>query len=153
MPAPKPQHTGVLLDIDRAKAKPVYRQAASAAQVDRYAELDGLVERFKPTRIEHECLRAVLLPGDEFPGDADAVAHGVTMDVLITMRDNARTVTPQGKRKFLKMLGATEFLKRCTLALKQLPDPKDPTNLFSIQDRTGPRHLTVVALPRLQAAA
>jgi hypothetical protein len=133
---------------------PVPIDSARRASVDRYARLDGAIVAFKATVAEHRDLREEILGWyPDLAPEADATAPGAVFDVVVTARDNEREVTPQGMRKLSKMLGLTEFFRRCRYPLKQLPDAKDPANLYTMQERTGPRHLKPIAKLQLQAAA
>lgn len=100
-----------------------------------------------------ELRKLILARYPNLANDATAIAIGLTMNGLVTECDQKREVTPQGKRKLFHQWKATEFFRRCELALKQLPDPKDPLNLYSVQGKSGPRHVKPVAKPQLQAAA
>jgi hypothetical protein len=127
--------------------------SARAARVDDYVRLDGKITAFKPILNEHRAAREEILGWyPELLGSESVTAPGALFDVLVTARDNERSVTPLGKRKLSKMLGLPEFFRRCAFPLKHLPDPTDPYSLFSEQLRTGPRHLKPVPKPLLRAA-
>jgi hypothetical protein len=68
----------------------------------------------------------------------------LSCDVLISARDNVRSVTMAGKQKLFRLWGPKSFIAKATVLLKNLPDPKDEEALYTIQALTGPRHLHVM---------
>jgi hypothetical protein len=123
-----------------------------AAKVEEFAKLDFEIQAFKAKIKRHQdLLDEILGYFQTLDGGKPAKAEGTTFDVIISAADNKREVTPAGKQKLKKLWGAVQFLKNCSISLKHLPDPKDTGNLYSISERTGPRHLSPV--PRLQQAA
>jgi hypothetical protein len=61
--------------------------------------------------------------------------------VVVTPCDQQRVITLAGLTKLRKEWGVPTFMRRVGIALKFLPDPKDPGNIYTMQARTGPRHL------------
>jgi len=136
------------------------RTAASdrAAVVDEWGQLDAELARldattsYKSKERRKESLRETILSWhDKLPGDKEAIEHGTAYDVHITARDHQRVVSIAGKQKLRKLWGVTKFFEMCVIALKQLPDPKDSAGAYTVNDRTGPRHLK--ALPVVAKAA
>jgi hypothetical protein len=125
------------------------------AIVEEYALLDHQVVAFKSKLKRHDELRKEILAGYEsLDGAETAIAKGQTYDALISEADNKREITQTGKTKLRKLWGIPTFLLRCQIALKHLPDPHDPGNLYSISTKTGPRHVSVVpAQAELKLAA
>jgi len=134
--------------VRRAMAQqptPIFPSRESIVQ--EFAVLDGEVAVFKPKLSRHKDLRDVILSWDpNLPPASTKLLPGLTFDVLVTACDSERRVTVEGKRKLWKLWKAGEFLRRCTVTLKVLPDPKDPLSLYTIKDSCGPRHLK--PLPR-----
>lgn len=113
---------------------------------EEFAILDKEVETFKLKLFRHEKLRRLILDWyPSLPPDQEAIVRATTCDILITSRDPLRTVTLKGKRKLFLEWGQAEFIAKCTLYLKHLPDPKDELGLYSESTLSGPRHLHVVA--------
>jgi hypothetical protein len=122
------------------------------AIVEEYALLDHQVVAFKSKLKRHDELRKEILAGYEsLDGAETAIAKGKTHDALISEADNKREITPAGKTKLRKLWGLATYILRSTPALKHLPDPKDPGNVYSISTKTGPRHVSVI--PAQQKAA
>jgi hypothetical protein len=119
----------------------------SRAQVVRqWKQLRGELDVFQPRLNRLYELRGAILGW--YPTLAGSESLVLTTEgIRISECDNQSTVTSQGKKKLIKLWGMTEFLSRVSLALKQLPDPKDPQRLYTSVERTGPRHIT--ALPAL----
>jgi|SRR5215831_662379 len=114
--------------------------------IEEFAILDAQVENFKPIIFRHQKLRQLILDWyPHIPPEQEVTAAGLTVDVLISARDKERTVTPEGKRALFRLWGKDDFIARITVLLKNLPDPKDPGQLYTVQALTGPRHLHVVA--------
>ena len=112
--------------------------------VEEYARLDSQVNAFKPVLSRYEKLRGYIL--DWYPNlapESEELAQGDTHDILISSRDQMRTVTAEGKTKLWKLWGTRTFIARCTMHLKVLPDPADELGLYSQKALTGPRHLFV----------
>ena len=123
------------------------------AIVEEFAILDHQVVAFKHKMQRHQDLRDEILAGyKSLDGAQPALVPGTSFDVLISPADNKREITPAGKTKLRKLWGIPTFLLRCSIALKHLPDPKDPGNLYSISQRTGPRHLSVIPAQQKKAA-
>lgn len=121
--------------------------------VDEFAALDRQVNEFKPKIFRHEKLRKLIL--DWYPGVAaeeEFTVPGISCDVLISARDQIRSVTTEGKRKLFKLWGERGFIAKSTVFLASLPDPKDEKGLYTVQSMTGPRHLHVIARAREKAA-
>jgi hypothetical protein len=83
----------------------------------------------------------------ELRGEEEHFIDGTTSRLLISMCDNRRELTWPGKLKLRKLWGATKLLELMTLASKQLPDPEDKQGLYTVKQRSGPRHLTAIPLP------
>jgi len=122
-----------------------------AAEFDEFARrkraLDDALAPFKSEITWCEKQRETILswyPDSILPPGKTSVGQGKEFDVLISMRDNARRVTVSGKRKLRTLWGAANFLQKILVQLKDLPDPKDPTGLYTEEQRTGPRHLSPV---------
>src|SRR5262245_59390075 len=99
--------------------------------VEEYIALDREVEAFKPTRLRHEKLREIILnwyPG--VAGDQEIAITGGSSNILISARDRMRVVTDEGKRKLFKLWGQRDFIAKCVMHLKYLPDPEDEEALF-----------------------
>ena len=123
------------------------------AIVEEFAILDHQVVAFKHKMQRHQDLREKILAGyKSLDGAEPEIAKGQTFDVLISAADNKREITSAGKTKLRKLWGIPTFLLRCSIALKHLPDPKDPGNLYTLSERTGPRHLSVIPARQKQAA-
>jgi hypothetical protein len=84
-------------------------------------------------------------------GGEEGFIDGTASRLLISMCDFRREVTVAGKRKLKRLWGAQKFLERAKIDAHQLPDPKDKKGLYTVKERTGPRHLT--AIPRPEEAA
>jgi hypothetical protein len=131
-------------------ATPIDQQ--DIADYDRWLVLEAELTPLGPKIKEQAELRKKIL--DRFPNLAPNLAStvsGTDNDIWISPCDNARTITDAGKRRLHKLWGLTLFRKNAWFALKQLPDPDDEQGLFTVKERTGPRHLK--ALPRLKPAA
>jgi hypothetical protein len=114
--------------------------------VEEFCALDREIENYKPRLQRHEMLRSLIL--NWFPDladDTEMTVAGIDHDVLITARDRIRTVTPLGRSKLFKLWGKGNFITKCVVHLKALPDPQDPDGLYTVPARIGPRHLHVVA--------
>src|ERR1019366_817353 len=123
------------------------------AIVEEFAILDHQVVAFKHRMQRHQELRDQILGSFKGLAGADpAIAKGATFDVLVSPADNKREITSAGKTKLRKLWGIPTFLLRCSIALKHLPDPKDPGNLYTLAERTGPRHLSVIPAQQRKAA-
>lgn len=117
------------------------------AIIDEFGKLDAEIAAFKPKLQRHQELRETILAWHQaLPAAQSAEEAGKTCKVLVMPRDNERVITVEGKRKLYRLWGASDFLERCKIALKQLPDPKDPGGKYTAQERTGPRHLKVIPL-------
>ena len=122
------------------------------ADYDRWLVLEAELTPLAPKIKEHAELRKKILA--RFPNLAPNLAdtvNGTDADIWISPCDNERKITDAGKRRLHKLWGLSLFRKNAWFALKQLPDPDDAQNLFTVKERTGPRHLK--ALPRLRPAA
>lgn len=114
--------------------------------IEEYAALDREVQDFKPRLLRHEKLRGLIL--EWYPnvdGEDEITVPGSTCDILISGRDQMRTVTLEGKKKLFQLWGSKGFIARAHVLLKSLPDPEDATGLYTVQSMTGPRHLHVIA--------
>ena len=122
------------------------------ADYDRWLALEAELTPLAPKIKEQAELRKKILARfpNLAPNKADTV-NGTDADIWISPCDNARTITDAGKRELHKLWGLRLFRKNASFTLKQLPDEKDPQGLYTVQERTGPRHLK--ALPRLKPAA
>ena len=112
--------------------------------IEEYAALDQALDNFKPALFRHQKLRELILgwyPGLE-PHE-EAIAPGRNCDIVISAKDQIRRVTAEGKKKLYRLWGSREFIARTTVFLKELPDPKDPRCLYTVQALSGPRHLRV----------
>lgn len=112
------------------------------------AELTPLASKFK----RRDELRTKIL--QRFPDlkpDRGQTVTGTEANIWISEQDNKRVITDPGKRALHKLWGLRLFRKNARFTLSQLPDPDDKAGLFTIQEKTGPRHLK--ALPRLKSAA
>jgi hypothetical protein len=123
------------------------------AAVDEYGQLDSDLARldaehhYESRKRRKEALREVILGWHkDLPADEETIEHGVQYDIRITARDNQRVVSISGKKKLRKLWGAARFLEACAIILKLLPDPKDAAGLYTVNDRTGPRHLKPLAV-------
>lgn len=132
------------------KKRPPVKQSGEWSQrqrlVDEFAALDRAVNDFKPKLFRHEKLRKLIL--DWYPGVAaeeEFTVPGITNDILVSARDQIRSVTLAGKRKLFKLWGPTAFIAKSNVLLKSLPDPEDEKGLYTVQSLTGPRHLHVIA--------
>jgi hypothetical protein len=122
--------------------------------VEEYAALDKLVAEFKPKLFRHEKLRRLILDWyPDTPGDEEITVSGMESDIVISSRDQIRTVSPEGKQKLWKLWGQREFIARATVLLKSLPDPEDAKGLYTVQALAGPRHLHVAARVKAAQAA
>ena len=114
--------------------------------LEEYARLDREIESLRPKLLRHEKLREVILEWyRQVPGEEEITVPGITCDVLITARDRMRAVSLEGRKKLFKLWGAREFVAKVHVYLKSLPDPEDELGLYTVQARTGPRHLHCVA--------
>lgn len=137
----------------KEKAKPTRTAQWNQRQklIEEYAALNREVADFKPKLFRHEKLRQLIL--DWYPaasGEEEITVSGATCDILISGRDEMRTVTLAGKKKLFALWGPKNFIARAHVLLKSLPDPKDEKGLYTVQSMTGPRHLHVIA--RVKAA-
>ena len=133
-----------------SKDRPSPQDAQRRKLVEEFARLDGEVNQFKPTLLRHEKLRHIILDWYEHLNpEEEGLAPGEIHDIVISSRDQMRTVTDTGKQKLFKLWGPRGFIAKSLVLLKSLPDPKDELSLYTRKDLTGPRHLTV----RLKAAA
>ena len=118
--------------------------------VEEFARLDSEVNQFKPSLLRHEKLRHIILGWyEDLAAEEEGLAPGEIHDIVISSRDQMRTVTDAGKLKLFKLWGPRGFIAKSLVLLKSLPDPKDELSLYTRKDLIGPRHLTV----RLKAAA
>jgi len=129
------------------------RPAVSRADlVDEFAQLDTELNSLKGKTKRRDDLRETILGWHaDLPADQQTTENGHYYDVIVSLPDNRRVFTMAGKRKLFRLWGSTKFIERCAIALKFLPDPKDEAGEFTVNGRTGPRHLEV--LPRLKLAA
>jgi hypothetical protein len=122
------------------------------ADYDRWLVLEAELTPLGPKIKEQAELRKKILK--RFPNLAPHLAdtvNGTEADIWISPCDNARKITVAGKKALHKLWGLRLFRLNASFTLEQLPDPKDPQGLYTVQERTGPRHLK--ALPRLKPAA
>lgn len=131
-----------------ADAQSAVSTSTRAEIVARFNRIHGEIQVFKPQIAQMEADRLTILGWypDLQRHESKEVVEGEE-SCLITVADNQRVVTIEGKRKLIKLWKLKKFLAHCTLALKHLPDKDDPGNLYTMQDRTGPRHIK--PLPRL----
>ena len=128
------------------------KPAIEPATVEEFRTLFFEVAGFKPKIRRLEDLRKLILSSySHLPGDRSELVEGIDWNVLVSICDNKRWVTPAGLRKLYKLWGAAEFFNRCSVALSELPDKDDPQNLYTMQARVGSRHLEPT--PRLAKAA
>jgi hypothetical protein len=128
-------------------------QAADrAAKIDEFGDLDRRIADFKPVLARHSDLRSEILGWYPALGpDESTTANGSRWDVQISPCDKRRLITFAGKKRLHKIWGIAEFLRRCSLALKALDDiPASEHADYTVQERTGPRHLQPLprALPK-----
>lgn len=119
--------------------------------VEEFIALDSEVQAFKPKLLRHEKLRQVML--DWYPnaaGEEEISITGGSCDILISSRDRMRAVTIEGKKKLFRLWGQRDFIAKCHVHLKSLPDPDDVKGDYTTVSHTGPRHLRV---QRVKAAA
>jgi hypothetical protein len=123
------------------------------AIVDEFGDLDLQVSHFKTKIQRHQELRSQILSWyPDLTSDASTTAEGSRCDVQITPCDRLSRVTLQGKKKLCKLWGLAEFLQRCSLTMRSLESiPQSEHALYTVQERTGPRHLKV--LPKAAKAA
>ncbi len=145
-------------DAGQPSMIPSLLPSSKSALVDRYGQLDTELARldaqhhYKAKESQKQTLRETILEWHkDLAGDKETIEHGIEWDVRITARDNQRVVSIDGKKKLRKLWGVTKFLEACSVILKSLPDPKDAAGLYTVNDRTGPRHLK--PLPALKLAA
>jgi hypothetical protein len=120
--------------------------------VDEFAMLDFEIQSFKPKIQRHAELRATILAAcPDLPPEQSRTVPGRQYSVVVTPCDQQRVITLAGLTKLRKEWGVPTFMRRIALALKHLPDPKDPGNLYTMQSRTGARHLRPV--PKAQPLA
>jgi len=136
-----------LVDVDQARREMVDEWATLDREVtDALAPYKGNMKRLQDLREQFLSWISSATRGDQ-----EAFLDGLESRILISMCDNRREVTYAGKLKLRKLWGAKALLERMNLAVKQLPDPEDKQGLYSVKERTGPRHLT--AIPMAQEAA
>ena len=149
---PTRQSGAALRDAGQPSIVPSLLPSSKSALVDEFGDLDAQIAGLKPKISRHSDLRETILGWHEdLAGDQDVTEKGERWDVLITPRDKRRVITMAGKSKLKKLWGVGKFLELCSIALKNLPDPKDAGNVYSISERTGPRHLRAVPLLKLAA--
>jgi hypothetical protein len=120
--------------------------------VDEFASLDFEIQSFKPKIQRHAELRATILAAcPDLPPEQSRTVPGRQYSVVVTPCDQQRVITLAGLTKLRKEWGVPTFMRRVGIALKHLPDPKDPGSLYTMQSRTGPRHLRPV--PKAQPLA
>lgn len=137
------------------QSKPPVKKPAGAQQnqrqklVEEFATLDREIEQYKPKIFRHEKLRGLILDWYRAaPGEDEITVPGITCDVLISGRDEMRTVTLKGRQKLFALWGQKGYIAKSKVLLKSLPDPKDEEGLYTEQSMTGPRHLHVIARPK-----
>jgi len=114
--------------------------------VEEFAELDRIIDNYLPDIRRHNRLRRLIL--DWYPGlaaDEGIKVAGINSDVWISARDKVRSVTPAGKARLFRLWGRDEFLAKAEVYMKNLPDPEDRAQLYTVQNPTGPRHLHVMS--------
>ena len=128
----------------RKIVKPAPQQNQRKKLVEEFARVDAEVNLFKPVLSRHEKLRTLILDWyPDLPPEEEQLVTGQNHDIIISSRDQMRTVTDEGKQKLFKLWGPRGFIAKSTVFLKSLPDPKDELSLYSLKALTGPRHLTV----------
>lgn len=136
----------------KAKSEPAqWNQRAKI--IEEFAALDQEVANFKPRLFRHQKLRELILGW--YPGlapEEEALAAGANYDIVVSAKDNIRSVTEAGKQKLFRLWGSKEFVARATVLLKSLPDAKDEAGLYTVQALTGPRHLRVISKAQRAAA-
>ena len=117
---------------------------SKAELVDEFAILEIELNALKGKMKRRDDLRQMILGWHpDLPEDREALSSGSAYDVIITLPDKRRLLTLLGKKRLFKLWGVTKFLDRCAVALNQLADPKDEKGEYTVQSRTGPRHLEV----------
>lgn len=132
MPARKPQ-------------KPAGQASQRQKLIQEYIALDREVQDFKPRIYRHEKLRQLIL--DWYPSvspEEEITVQAENCDIVISSRDKVRSVSAEGKKKLWKLWGPRDFIAKCHVHLKSLPDPDDREGLYTQQAYTGPRHLHVM---------
>jgi hypothetical protein len=131
----------------RAKPKPAVdaQWNQRAKLIEEFAVLDRQVRNFRPLALRHEKLRNLFLDWHSaLPPEEEAILKGKSCDIIVSSRDQVRSVTLAGKKKLFKLWGTQGFVARANVLLKSLPDPKDELSLYTVKALTGPRHLTVI---------
>jgi hypothetical protein len=137
------------VEIDQSKREMVDEWASlDRAMKDALAPYQGKIKRLQDLR---EQFLSWLPSG--MAGDQEGFLDGISSRILVSACDNKREVTLAGKLKLRRLWGAKTLLERCYLPVKQLPDPDDKQGLYTVKQRTGPRHLTAIPKPAAQQAA
>ena len=137
-------------------ARPAHRPLQNQRQrlVEEFATLDREITELKPKIFRREKLRSLILGWyPSLGGEEEITVPGINCDILISGRDQMRTVTLKGREKLFRLWGQKGFIAKSIVLLKSLPDPKDEKGLYTVQSMTGPRHLTVIARVKAATAA
>lgn len=133
----------------KRKSDPVDPQWVQRVKLlEEFAALDREVQNFKPRLTRHEKLRELIL--DWYSGakpEDEITVRTLKYDIVVTARDKIRWVTDEGKAKLYKLWGSRDFIARCVMYLKSLPDPEDKKGLYTVSSLSGPRHLRVIDRP------
>ena len=115
----------------------------SRAIIDEFGKIEDLLVPVKPIIKRREELRAQILAAHgDLPAHASLSIFGSLYEINISRADQQRFTTIEGRRKLRKLWGVEQFLQLCSVAVKNLPGGKDPDDIYSVSQRTGPRHLT-----------
>lgn len=111
---------------------------------EEFCILDGEVRNFKPILQRHAKLRELILAWHEdLPSESEAIVPALTYDIVISSKDQIRSVSLEGKKKLFKLWGANDFIAKSSILLKSLGDLEDEQHRFTIAELRGPRHLHV----------
>lgn len=130
----------------RKPQKPAGQASQRQKLIEEYILLDREVQDFKPRIYRHEKLRQLIL--DWYPSvspEEEITVPAENCDIVISSRDKVRSVSAEGKKKLFKLWGPRDFIAKCVMHLKSLPDPEDREGLYTQQAYTGPRHLHIMA--------
>jgi hypothetical protein len=156
---------GPLLQISNTESRPPAADARASsvslagpplaqdtAVIDEWLKLEAeLTPLAQKIRRRDELRTQILTWFPNLAPDKGETVTGTAADIWISECDKQRKITDSGKRSLHKLWGLRLFRSNARFTLSQLPDPKDAAGLFTVQERTGPRHLKV--LPRMGKAA
>jgi hypothetical protein len=124
------------------------------SDIDRYGELQRLVDLHKPVVAEHKSLKEKLeAVYEQLAAEKEFVAEGNLYQLRVGMKKNEREITNKSRLK--RILSALKIFDQVwTVALGVIDKhvPEEQHKLFLIQERTGHRELRPVLKEAVESA-